>query len=283
MTGKRPGRAAVRLLAGLAGALCLSVLPALAQTSVNPGALDQLAPPPATAGPTHSAPPRRPARRTTRKPTRQTAPRKPAAAPAKPEAAAKPATTKPATTKTPPAKPAPSRQAGSLVVPLAPPPPPVLPPPIIVPIRPPPPPPPVPIVADAPGEAMAQKDGLRVTFGVGRADLNPATDATLRALAHAAPPFTTPTFTITAYAPGSPDDPSTPRRLALSRGLAVRGVLLAEGVPSARIYVRALGATGPEFAAGPPDRVDVVVAGDKPQSQLSGAPAPAPPPAQAAP
>ena len=62
---------------------------------------------------------------------------------------------------------------------------------------------------------------------------------------------------VVAYAAGKPDDPSTARRLSLSRGLAVRSVLLASGVPSAQIYVRALGATASD---GPADRVELTVA-----------------------
>lgn len=167
-----------------------------------------------------------------------------------------------------PAAPVKPEPVKPVVVPPAPPPPPVLPPPIVVPTRPPPPPPPIPIAADAPGEAAPQPDGLRLTFGAGRADLNPAVDAAVRGLVHAAPPFARTTFTVVAYAAGNADDPSTPRRLSLSRALAVRSILLAEGVPSARIYVKALGASAPP-ADGPPDQVDVTVAGTSPQSQQS--------------
>ena len=62
---------------------------------------------------------------------------------------------------------------------------------------------------------------------------------------------------VVAYAAGKPDDPSTARRVSLSRGMAVRSVLLDSGVPSAQIYVRALGATASD---GPADRVELVVA-----------------------
>ena len=58
--------------------------------------------------------------------------------------------------------------------------------------------------------------------------------------------------------PGTPEDPSTARRLSLSRALAVRSALMADGVASSRIYVRALGATGGDEA---PDRVDLAVMG----------------------
>ena len=60
---------------------------------------------------------------------------------------------------------------------------------------------------------------------------------------------------VVATAAGSADDPSTPRRLSLSRALAVRAVLINEGIPSTRIYPRAL---GPNIGDGPPDRVDVI-------------------------
>ncbi len=236
------------LLAGLLLAAAWSGA-ARAQTTVNPQALDQLAPPVAT----HERAPKRPTHPPVRKPVRRPA-RAPEHTGGKPNPhAALPGTLAP--------KPA-VVKPGALSVPAAPPPAPVLPPPIVVPMRPVPPPPPVPVVADAPGTAIPRKDGMRITFGAGRADLNPATDAALRGLAHAAPPFAATTFAVTAYAAGNADDPSTPRRLALSRALAVRGVLIAEGIPSTRIYVKALGASVPPNAAAeagaPADRVDIV-------------------------
>lgn len=149
-------------------------------------------------------------------------------------------------------------------VPTAPPPPPTLPPPIVVPVRPMAPPEPAAVVADAVGEVMPQKDGLRVTFGPGSADLNPRTDAAVRTLARGAPPFAGTSFTIVAVAPGSEDDPSTPRRLSLSRALALRSVLITEGVASARIYVKAMGANPQALAGGPPDRADITIGGGPP-------------------
>jgi outer membrane protein OmpA-like peptidoglycan-associated protein len=133
----------------------------------------------------------------------------------------------------------------------------VLPPPLVVPTRPPAPPPPAPVSADAPDVVADLPDGLRVTFGADRFDLNPASAAALSALAGKAAAAAT--FTVTAYAAGTPDDPSTPRRLSLSRALTVRSVLMAAGVASVRIYVKALGASAPALAAAPPDRVDVSV------------------------
>jgi outer membrane protein OmpA-like peptidoglycan-associated protein len=141
-------------------------------------------------------------------------------------------------------------------VPTNPPPPPVLPPPIAVPTRPVPPPPPVTVVPEAPGGVATLANGVRITFGNDRADLNAITDSAVRGLAHTVPADAT--FNVTAYATGSPDDPSSARRLSLSRALVVRSALMGEGVASVRIYVKALGAASPSIADGPPDRVDVV-------------------------
>jgi outer membrane protein OmpA-like peptidoglycan-associated protein len=223
-------------LSSLAMALVCADAPAvLAQTTLDPKALEQLAPPPPPAKP--STPPAKP---------------KPRPAP------------KPSPAKTIQAKPPAPAKPPDVVVPVAPPPPPVLPPPIVVPTRPPPPPTPVPVAPDAPGTTTASRTGLRVTFGPDRADLNPQAEAAIAALA--APPATAETtYTVTAYATGS-DDPSAPRRLSLSRALAVRSALMQAGVASVRIYVKALGASSPAIADGPPDRVDIVVAAGQTQA-----------------
>ncbi len=120
---------------------------------------------------------------------------------------------------------------------------------------------------NAPGEAVTGKDGLRVTFGPDSAALNPATDAALRALVHA--PGRTPQtdFGVAAYAAGAPDDPSAARRLSLSRALAVRSVLINEGVTSVHIYVKALGA--PPAEDKPADRVDVTTTRTEPATKAS--------------
>jgi outer membrane protein OmpA-like peptidoglycan-associated protein len=216
-----------------AGTASLGPPAAHAQTTMDQRALEPLQPRPATPEPAKPAPakPAPPPHRTTPHP-----------------ASAHPA---------PPAPP-------PVTVPPAPPPPPVLPPPLVVPTRPPAPPPPIPIAADAPGDAQPMPDGVRITFGDSRADLNPATETALRALAHAAPADAS--FTIAAFAPSIPDDPSTPRRLALSRALTVRSVLIAEGVVSERIYVKALG-DGRGVADGPADRADVITAATSPQAK----------------
>lgn len=216
------------LTASVVALAVLAPSAAMAQAAVDPHALDELIAPKQT---THAAPP----------------PRKPAV---KPPAVAVPYKPTPPVTTAPPA----------VVVPVAPPPPPVLPPPIEVPVRAAPPAPPPPIATDAPGNFSKIPSGLRITFGTGRADLNPDTAAALRTLAHTAASGTDTAFNITAFAAGTPDDPSSARRLSLSRALAARSVLIAEGVLSIRIYVKALGAVAQSGADAPPDRTDVTIA-----------------------
>jgi outer membrane protein OmpA-like peptidoglycan-associated protein len=96
-----------------------------------------------------------------------------------------------------------------------------------------------------------------LVFEAGKADLTPADEAAIQDLARAIPAPAADSVSVLAYAAGKPDDPSTARRLSLSRGLAVRSVLLASGVPSAQIYVRALGSIP---SNGPADRVELTVA-----------------------
>ena len=140
--------------------------PAAAQVTVEPKALDNLD------GTAPAETPKPPAR-----PTPRPAPRPAPSRPVRPPVHA-------------PEPPPPKPQLPP--VPTTPPPLPVIPPAIPVPTRPPPPAIPVPIVADAPGEATVLPDGLRITFGADRADLNKDTDAALRDLAHKAPPRTRP-------------------------------------------------------------------------------------------
>ena len=207
--------------------LCL-VGPAHAQPAGNPainnGALDALKP---------AAPRLRPA-------PAQRAPQSNPPAPG-PKTAARPA---PAAVPVPPKPP---------VVPAAPPEIAAIPPAVAVPVQRPPDPPPIPVAADAPGDASPLPGGVRTTFGPNRSELNAGTEAAIRSFAQ---PLrsTAQAIQVLAYAAGSPEDPSTPRRLSLARALAARAVLINEGIASTRIYVRAL---GPAAGDGPPDRVDL--------------------------
>ncbi len=119
-------------------------------------------------------------------------------------------------------------------------------------------PPPPPISDNSATAATNTGAGLRVTFGAGQADLSPASVAAIKQLVAAAPPGTNTSFNVAGYAAGTPEDPSTARRLSLSRALAVRSALMADGISSSRIYVRALGAAS---GGEPPDRVDLAVLG----------------------
>jgi outer membrane protein OmpA-like peptidoglycan-associated protein len=212
-----------------------------AQVSVDPRALAPLSPDSGAAAP--ETPARKPPARVERKP---------AARSAKSQSHPTPAG-KPTVTLAPPPPP----PVAAPVVPLAPPPPPVIPPPIAVPVRPNAPPPPPAIADDAPTDITPIEDGLRVTFGAGRADLSPAAAERLRGVAKSAAPDAS--FTLIGYAKGVPEDPSSPRRLSLARVLTLRSLLMGEGVPSIRIFAKALGAGGLGFGDGPPDRADILI------------------------
>jgi outer membrane protein OmpA-like peptidoglycan-associated protein len=151
----------------------------------------------------------------------------------------------------------PANAARALQVPAAPPANPVIaPPPIVLPTHPPPPPPPVPMKPNAQGSATAIQGGMLITFGAGQSDLNPATLAAIKAFAPEALANPAMTIGITAWAPGTKDDPSTPRRLSLDRALAARAVLINAGLPSERIRAIAKGMN--DIGSASPDRVEVV-------------------------
>jgi len=243
------------VLMGLLG----SAAPALAQVTVDLHALDAL-PNARPAAPGHAL----------HKAVRRPAPKhvavvKPHNAPAH-ATAEKPAPAPQVTAATPPpssAPPTPAPPAATLptappaAVALAP-----LPPPI--PTEQPAPPPPPPISDTAASAATAIQKGLRVTFGSGETDLSPSSAAAIKQVVQqSAAPGGDTTYNVVAYAAGSPQDPSTARRLSLSRALAVRSALMANGVSSSRIYVRALGAAG---GTDDPDRVDVAVLGGNAKS-----------------
>ncbi len=133
----------------------------------------------------------------------------------------------------------------------------LLPPTFTMPAHPPPPPPPIPVLPDAAGVALPLPGGGRITFGAGASDLNPVTLAAVQALAKRAAASPALTVYVIAWAPGTADDPSTARRLSLDRALAVRAVLIHEGVLSDRIRAVAKGSL--DVGAGPADRADFTV------------------------
>lgn len=211
----------------MAAGLLLAGAAAHAQVTTNDGALDSLAPQHAP-----TARPQSPHRATSKPAAPKTESKAAPPAPAK--------TVKPAIPVSPPAI-------------LA------LPPAVAVPLAHPPPPPVIPLADDAPGTVTPLPTGLRITFGADRADISPATAAALTDFATAQLPQTA-SINIFAYATGSAEDPSTPRRLSLQRALTARAVLLKAGIPSPRIYPRALGPVGGDE----PDRVDVVTGSPTP-------------------
>lgn len=97
---------------------------------------------------------------------------------------------------------------------------------------------------------------VQLLFEPGTQELSAAMRAELRALAAALPEDEAVRLTVNAYAGGDPANPSLARRASLTRALAVRTELMAAGVRSTRIDVRALGLNAGD---GPPDRVDVLV------------------------
>ncbi len=135
------------------------------------------------------------------------------------------------------------------------------------------PPAPPPVSATAGTTATPENTGLRLVFKPDESDLSPTANGAIDELVKATPAGDTVTYNVVAYAAGVADDPSAARRTSLARGLSVRAALIADGVPSTRIYVRALGAAGGGTAGGggagggasggdgPPDRVDMTVLG----------------------
>ncbi|MCW4580039.1 OmpA family protein [Gluconacetobacter entanii] len=135
------------------------------------------------------------------------------------------------------------------------------PPEVHVPLHPAPPPPEVKPDPAAKGRAARIPGGTRLYFGAQSADMNPRMIAALQTLASVMQRLPDQHVMIAAYGEGNGDDASTPRRIALSRGLAARSVLIHAGVASTRIYVRAIGLP-PENQIGiTPDCIDVTRSG----------------------
>ncbi len=120
------------------------------------------------------------------------------------------------------------------------------------------PPPPPPVSDKAATTVEATTLGLRLIFDSEQSDLSPGSVGSIKELAAKAPAGDDTTFNVKAYSPGKPDDPSTARRISLSRAMGVRAALIADGVQSSRIFVRAL---GEQYGEGPPNRVDIDVTG----------------------
>ena len=245
-------RSGKRLVAPvITGLLGLLITPAtsIAQVAVNPDALSQLKPsepapvPTPRAGPVH-------------RPAARPPPAHHAAAAADKKPATQANTARATTAPPPPVTVAPAPPAEVTLAPL-----------VAAPPKPAAPLPPVPVINDATGVANSISNGVRITFGSGSSDLNPAMVDAIRALARAMDATAGSEVSLYSYSSGPPDDPSTPRRLALARALAVRAVLISEGIASTRIYPRVQppSASAPAAAqADPPDRVDMVMTATQP-------------------
>lgn len=150
--------------------------------------------------------------------------------------------------------------ATAITLPVNPPPTATLAPPAAPLTNPAPPPRPIPIATASSTVAASATDSLRIVFPGDKSDLSADAITALEQFAKSAPANDAITFNVAAYAAGNPEDPSTPRRLALARALAIRTALMADGIASARIYVRAHGVPA-QTTDGPADRVDVAILG----------------------
>lgn len=70
-----------------------------------------------------------------------------------------------------------------------------------------------------------------------------------------------------SYATVPGDDVSEPRRIALTRALTIRSVLVSTGLATTRIYPRALGRPAPNDPA-PADRLDILIEPEAPRSSM---------------
>jgi outer membrane protein OmpA-like peptidoglycan-associated protein len=118
---------------------------------------------------------------------------------------------------------------------------------------------PKPQVASAPATpapAASSAETIQLLFGSGEADLTEDAKKTLAGVAQTLRTDDNARLQLMAFAAGAENEASMARRLSLSRALAVRSYLIAEGVRSTRIDVRAL---GNKTEAEPADRVDLLI------------------------
>ncbi|WP_336763138.1 hypothetical protein [Asaia sp. VD9] len=260
---KRPILLSLLFSAGLPAALLISA-PSMAQVTSNDDALPAAAP---ASKPAAQKAAKKPAQGKSHadKPA-HTSPHKAQAHDESPSPAEKNAPTGKAVVKPAPAPshaPAAQRVGAPPDVPPQPPRPVVIPPPgVKVPTHPPVPPEEIKPDPEAKGKVEKQAKGLRVLFDANSSGMSPAMIEAVQSEARQL--ATQPTLRITLWssASGSTEDLSTPRRIALARALAVRSILIREGVATTRIYPRATGLAQP--GSNPPDRLDIVAEGSVP-------------------
>ena len=98
---------------------------------------------------------------------------------------------------------------------------------------------------------------MEIRFAAGEANLTDDGKARLDKLTESLKANENSRLQLLAYAGEDQISPSKARRLSLSRALAVRSYLIAKGIRSTRIDVRAL---GDQVPGGDPNRVDLKVA-----------------------
>ncbi|GBQ61055.1 OmpA family protein [Komagataeibacter swingsii] len=135
------------------------------------------------------------------------------------------------------------------------------PPELHVPLHPFPMPPEVKADPQARGRAEKIAGGTRLHFTPQSAEMNPRMISALQTFATVMQKLPDQHISIAAYGEGRADDPSTPRRVALSRGLAARSVLLHAGIAPTRIYVRAVGLPDENAHGAGADCIDVTRSG----------------------
>jgi outer membrane protein OmpA-like peptidoglycan-associated protein len=116
-------------------------------------------------------------------------------------------------------------------------------------------------VAALPPEAVKaptprEPDVYTIAFGVGASSVPGDANTNLRALAARMAKDSSLRVELVAYASDPEKSVSRSRRLSTERGVNVRRELLAAGVESTRINLRAL---GEQSGTGAPDRVDVLL------------------------
>ncbi|GCE91256.1 hypothetical protein MSKU15_2857 [Komagataeibacter diospyri] len=111
------------------------------------------------------------------------------------------------------------------------------------------------------GRAERITGGTRLHFTTQSADMNSRMISALQTFATVMQKLPDQHISIAAYGEGRADDPSTPRRVALSRGLAARSVLLHAGIAPTRIYVRAVGLPDENAHGAGADCIDVTRSG----------------------
>ena len=97
---------------------------------------------------------------------------------------------------------------------------------------------------------------FRIDFEAGGARLNDSARKQIDEIAQELAKNDSLRLQLFAFASGGERSGNNPRRLSLSRALAVRSELIDKGIKGRRIDVRA---EGDKYKDGPPDRVDMIV------------------------